>query len=116
MEKNKEIKNVNKIYLGKKRINLIDKENSKINETNKDSILFETSTELSVDNLITLEEKIENIPGLDDIKIPSFLNDKCSDIDKKLKNYYKTKKELGSSELAKLYLIDINRLYKKGKN
>ena len=115
MEKNKDIKIVNKICLGKKRTNLRDKENSKINETNKDSFLFETSTELSVDNSITLEEKVDNIPGFDDINIPSFLNDKCSDIDNKLKNYYKTKKELGSNELAKLYLIDISRLYKKNK-
>ena len=116
MEESKDIKNVNKMLLGKKRTNLMKKESSKVNETNKDSILFETSTELSVDNLITLEEKVENIPGLDDINIPSFLNDKCTDIDKKIKNYYKTKKELGSNELAKLYLIDISRIYKKGKN
>ena len=50
--------------------------------------------------------------GLDDIKIPGFLNDCKIDknIDKAIKDYYfKIKEELGSTELIKLYLIGINR-------
>ena len=86
-------------------------------KTNKDSILFETSTELSYDNGINLEEKSEIIPGLDDINIPSFLNDNIEykDINKKIKSYYKAKKALGSNELAELYLINVHRLYEEKK-
>ena len=117
MEQNTDLNNIKKIFLGKKTKNayLKNKESQKIDETNKDSILFETSTELSVDNSINLKEKVENIPGLDDINIPSFFNDKTknNNVNKKIKIYYKTKKELGSNDLAKLFLIDVNRLYKE---
>ena len=115
----------NNLFLGKKTKNikqcLSNNEIPKKEDINKDSIIFESSTDLSMDNLINLEEKYEciskKVPGLDDIKIPSFFNDitKYKDIDKKIKNYFKTKKELGSNELAKLYLIDINRLYEEKK-
>ena len=57
------------------------------------------------------------IPGLDDINIPSFLidNTESKDINKKIKNYYKAKRALGSNELADLYLIDVHRLYEEKK-
>ena len=121
MEKNDENKEINNVILGKKRKkpNLIQKDKKSPNseEINKDSILFETSTELSYENVINLEEKPEIIPGLDDVNIPSFLNDNTEykDINKKIKNYYKAKKALGSNELAKLYLINVNRLYEEKK-
>ena len=49
--------------------------------------------------------------------IPPFLNDitKYNEINRKIKNYYKIEKELGSPELAKLYLIDVKRLYEEKK-
>ena len=121
MEKNDESKKINNVLLSKKRkkSNLIQKDNKSPNseEINKDSILFETSTELSYENVINLEEKPEIIPGLDDINIPSFLNDNSEykDINKKIKNYYKAKKALGSNELAELYLINVHRLYEEKK-
>ena len=121
MEKNDESKKINNVLLSKKRkkSNLIQKDNKSPNseEINKDSILFETSTELSYENVINLEEKPEIIPGLDDINIPSFLNDnnEYNDINKKIKNYYKAKKALGSNELAELYLINVHRLYEEKK-
>ena len=121
MEKNDESKKINNVLLSKKRkkSNLIQKDNKSPNseEINKDSILFETSTELSYENVINLEEKPEIIPGLDDINIPSFLNDnnEYKDINKKIKNYYKAKKALGSNELAELYLINVHRLYEEKK-
>ena len=121
MEKNDESKKINNVLLSKKRkkSNLIQKDNKSPNseEINKDSILFETSTELSYENVINLEEKPEIIPGLDDINIPSFLNDNTeyNDINKKIKNFYKAKKALGSNELAELYLINVHRLYEEKK-
>ena len=114
MELKEEIKKNKNLFLGKKIKNpLKTDENLKLEES-KDSILFETSTELSIDNSINVDERNEKLPGLDDIKIPSFLNDINinSDRNKRIKNYYKIKKELCSNELAKLYLIDIKRLYK----
>jgi len=121
MEQNDESKDLNNILLGKKtkksNLKQKDEKSPKSEETNKDSILFETSTELSYDNAINLEEKSEIIPGLDDINIPSFLNDNSEykDINKKIKNYYKAKKALGSNELADLYLINVHRLYEEKK-
>ena len=121
MDQNNECKKINNILLGKKtkKSNLKQKEKKSPNseEINKDSILFETSTELSYDNAINLEEKSEIIPGLDDINIPSFLNDNIEykDINKKIKNYYKAKKALGSNELAELYLINVPKLYEEKK-
>ena len=98
-----------------------NKEKKKNNKKNKkDSLLFETSTDISSSNLISLEEKTDNIlkiPSFDDIIIPSFLNDftKYNVINRKIKNYYKLEKEIGSPELAKLYLIDVKRLYEEKK-
>ena len=129
MECPKEISSIqyNKSFLGKKIKNtkkfLKNENSSKVEEintnSNTNSFFFESSTELSNDNFISLDEKIESIkiPGLDDINIPSFLNDieNKNEINRKIKNYYKLKKELGSNELAKIYLIDVNRLYKHKK-
>jgi len=119
MEKTNEEKRIKKLYIGKKIKNDSKLEEPKIEDENKDSILFETSTELSMDNLINLEEKLENnslIPGLDDLNVPSFFNDitKYKDINNKIKKYYETKKEIGS-ELAELYLIDVHRIYEEKK-
>ena len=119
MEKIDEEKRIKTEYIGKKVKKYSRLEEPKIEDENKDSILFETSTELSMDNLINLEEKIENnslIPGLDDINVPAFFNDitKYKDINKKIKKYYETKKEIGS-ELAELYLIDVHRIYEEKK-
>ena len=94
-----------------------DDECSQSQYSEKGSSSLETSAELSSDNLLSLEEKQDNkfnkISGFDDIKIPGFLNDckKNKKIDNAIKSYYKIKEELGSQELTKLYLIDINRLY-----
>ena len=120
MEKIDEEKRIKTEYIGKKVKKYSRLEEPKIEDENKDSFLFETSTELSMDNLINLEEKIENnslIPGLDDLNIPTFFNDitKYKDINKKIKKYYETKKEIGS-ELAELYLIDVHRIYEQKKN
>ena len=119
MEKINEEKRIKTIYIGKKVKKYSKLEEPKIEDENKDSILFETSTELSMDNLINLEEKIENnslIPGLDDLNVPNFFNDitKYKDINKKIKKYYETKKEIGN-ELAELYLIDVHRIYEQKK-
>ena len=119
MEKTNEKKRIKKLYIGKKVKKDSKLEEPKIEDENKDSILFETSTELSMDNLINLEEKIENnslIPGLDDLNVPNFFNDitKYKDINKKIKKYYETKKEIGN-ELAELYLIDVHRIYEQKK-
>ena len=119
MEKTNEEKRIKKLYIGKKVKKDSELEELKTEDENKDSILFETSTELSMDNLINLEEKIENnllIPGLDDLNVPEFFNDitKYKDINKKIKKYYETKKEIGS-ELAELYLIDVHRIYEEKK-
>ena len=125
MEDIKDIQKINNIFIGKKTKSFQKvyriKENNKNNKKKKsDSLLFETSTDLSLSNIITLEEKSDNnlkIPSFDDIKIPSFLNDitKYNDINRKIKNYYKLEKELDSPELAKIYLIDVKRLYEEKK-
>ena len=125
MEKIKDIENINYNFLGKKTKCMENvfknKEKKKNNKKNKkDSLLFETSTDISSSNLISLEEKTDNIlkiPSFDDIIIPSFLNDftKYNVINRKIKNYYKLEKEIGSPELAKLYLIDVKRLYEEKK-
>ena len=122
MEHKESIIKDKKLFLGKKLKNPLIKikndDNMELEEINKDSILFETSTELSNDNSLNSDEKFGKIPGLDDINIPSFLNDINinSDINKKIKNYYKIRKELGSKELTKLFLVDIKRLYKEKEN
>ena len=119
--KNERIKETNKIFLGKKTkepgINLKKKQIKNREDINKNSILLESSTEISSDNINNLDENIDIIPGFDDINIPSFFNDNivCDDINKQIKNYYKIRKEFGSKELAELYLVDINRLYEEKK-
>ena len=120
-EKEPSYKHCNKSFLGKKTQNLKkcskSEDSPKLEElntnSNSNSFLYETSAEISNDNLINVDEKYENIPGLDDIKIPSFLNDiiENDNINRKIKKYYKIKKELGSDELAKIYLIDVNKFY-----
>ena len=106
--------------LGKKTKLHIKVENSKSNLSEKGSFSVETSADLSSDNLLSLEEKEENnskkLIGFDDLEIPGFLNDskkiqKNNSVDKVIENYFKIKEELGSPELSRLYLIDINRLY-----
>lgn len=120
MKSIKDTKRINKIFIGKKTRSkkklFKKKEVQKSNNRIKDSLLFETSTDLSSNNLMGLEEKsdtILKIPNLDEVKIPSFLNDinKYNDINRRIKNYYKSEKALGSPELAKIYLIDIKNLY-----
>ena len=127
MEEIKDIKNINNNFLGKKIKNIkkIFKIKDKIINKNKDkdkikieSSLFETSTDLSSSNILTLEEKSDNnskIPNFDDIIIPSFFNDitKYNVINRKIKNYYKLAKEFDSPEIAKIYLIDVKRLYEE---
>ena len=87
---------------------------SKKHHSEKNTISSEKSEEFSSDIFILDEnsEKEQKIIGSDDIKIPSFLNDiqKDKNINKLLQNYYKIKEELGSQELAELYLVDFNRL------
>ena len=120
MEQKIDLKENNNIFLCKKTKTKKPKSKEKIKkslkleDTNKSSILFESSTEFS-EKTIHLEENPEIIPGLDDINIPSFLNDitKYNIINKKIKNYYKIRKELGSK--ADLYLIDVNTLYEEKK-
>ena len=111
-------------FLGKKtKINekkIIKKNSKKLTKILTNETLFESSTEQSFDNQINLLEgpsTLLKIPSLDEVKIPSFLNDitKYDKINKKIKSYYKTKKELNSPEMAKLYLIDIKRLYEERK-
>ena len=112
------------IFLGKKTKNRRKTEESKnLRPSSKSLSILDTSAELSTENLISLEEKPESnnkskITGFDDLIIPAFFNDPKSDknFDKTLANYKKIRAELGSNELAKLYLIDFNRLYEKKKN
>ena len=112
------------IFLGKKTKNRRKIEESKnLRPSSKSLSILDTSAELSTENLISLEEKPDSdnkskITGFDDLIIPAFFNDPKSDknFDKTLANYKKIRAELGSNELAKLYLIDFNRLYEKKKN
>ena len=112
----KENTSKNNSFLGKKRRKKQKpKDNYKLKESEKSSFLTEISTELSSDNLISFDGKKkpkEIIHGFDDLIIPAFFNDFQIDknVDKTIKNYYKMKEELGSSELVELYLLDINRL------
>ena len=112
----KENTSKNNSFLGKKRRKKQKpKDNYKLKESEKSSFLTEISTELSSDNLISFDGKKkpkEIIHGFDDLIIPAFLNDfKINkNVDETIKNYYKMKEELGSSELVELYLLDINRL------
>ena len=111
-------------FLGKKTKNRRKTDESKnLRPSCKSLSILDTSAELSTENLISLEEKPvsynkSKITGFDDLFIPPFFNDTKSDknFDKTLANYKKIRAELGSNELAKLYLIDFNRLYEKKKN
>ena len=121
MEIKEESRKKRQFLLGKKTNRHIkEKNSSKSNLSEKGSFSADTSAELSSDNLLSLEEKEENnskiLYGFDDLEIPGFLNDskknkKNDSVDKVIKNYFKIKEELGSPELSRLYLIDINRLY-----
>ena len=110
-------------FLGRKTKKMLRINDSyKYEETDKVSFLSETSAEYSGDNIISLEEKTVDktkIPGFDDIKIPSFLNDikikNDSSLNKTIEDYNKIKEELGSPELVQLYLVDINRIYETKK-
>ena len=112
----KENTSKNNSFLGKKRRKKQKpKDNYILKESEKSSFLTEISTELSSDNLISFDGKKKSkeiIHGFDDLIIPAFLNDfKINkNVDETIKNYYKMKEELGSSELVELYLLDINRL------
>ena len=112
----KENTSKNNSFLGKKRRKKQKpKDNYKLKESEKSSFLTEISTELSSDNLISFDGKKkpkEIIHGFDDLIIPAFFNDFeiNKNVDETIKNYYKMKEELGSSELVELYLLDINRL------
>ena len=127
MEEINDIKNFNNNFLGKKTKNIkkIFKIKNKIINKNKDkdkikseSSLFETSTDLSSSNILALEQKSDTnskILNFDDIIIPSFFNDitKYNVINRKIKNYYKLAKQFDSPEMAKIYLIDVKRLYEE---
>ena len=117
MERKEEFVGVNRSFLGKKtKKNHKSEEIYISDEADISTALMDTTTELSFENLISLEEKSElkgKIPGFDDLKIPAFFNDfKINkDVNNAIKKYNKIKRELGSPELAKLYLIDKNRIY-----
>ena len=123
MEEIKDITKINNNFLGKKTKNIkkvfkIKDKNIDKNKIKNESSLFETSTDLSSSNILSLEEKSDTnskIPNFDDVIIPSFLNDitKYKVINRKIKNYYKLVKEFNSPEMAKIYLIDVKRLYEE---
>ena len=129
MEEIKDIERFHKIFICKKKRNInksiknkkkkITKERCTKENCSKDSIL-ENSTDLSSNNLISLDEKsdaILKVPSLDDIVIPSFLNDitKYHKINKEINKYYDFRKLFNSPELAEIYLIDVKRLYEEKK-
>ena len=123
MEEIKDITKINNNFLGKKTKNIkkvfkIKEKNIDKNKIKSESSLFETSTDLSSSNILSLEEKSDTnlkIPNFDDVNIPSFFNDitKYNVINRKIKNYYKLAKEFDSPEMAQIYLIDIKRLYEE---
>ena len=125
MEKIIDSQRISTLYLGKKiknkkKLFKIIKHEKSQKDIVKNSIIFESSTDLSSSNILNLEEKSDTnikFPSLEDVMIPPFLNDitKYNEINRKIKNYYKIEKELGSPELAKLYLIDVKRLYEEKK-
>ena len=123
MEEIKDITKINNNFLGKKTKNIkkvfkIKEKNIDKNKIKSESSLFETSTDLSSSNILSLEEKSDTnlkIPNFDDVNIPSFFNDitKYNVINRKIKNYYKLAKEFDSPEMANIYLIDVKRLYEE---
>jgi hypothetical protein len=124
MERNDKSSDTISSFLGKKtKHHKKPEENKKSRISYKCLSILDTSAELSSDNLISLDEKYEpnaknKITGFDDLFVPKFFNDTNYDknFDKTLANYKKIRAELGSDELAKIYLIDFNRLYEKKKN
>ena len=117
------IHRIHKVFISKKTINN-NKSNKKKKKFKKiipkESLILENSTDLSSNNIISLEEKsdtILNVPNLDDIVIPSFLNDipKDNKINKEIENYNKYQKLFDSPEMAEIYLIDKKRLYEQKK-
>ena len=119
MEPKEDSMKITKKFLGKKTNKMHKSEETyKSDDTDNSTAKIDTSIELSSDNLLSLEEKPKTkvkIPRFDDLKIPSFLNDfKVNNSAKNILNSYnKIKEELGSPELAKLYLIDIKKLKKQ---
>ena len=109
----KKTSNIKKILFKPKKF-----KNQNNNNKSQNSILFETSTDLSSNNIIRLEEQspISKIPSLEEIKIPSFFNDiiKYNDINKRIKNYKKIKNAM-DPELSNIYLINIKSLYDEAK-
>ena len=83
MEEIKDITKINNNFLGKKTKNIkkvfkIKEKNIDKNKIKSESSLFETSTDLSSSNILSLEEKSDTnlkIPNFDDVNIPSFFND-----------------------------------------
>ena len=117
MEQSEEIRGISISFLGKKKKSPEKtKEIYKFEDSDKSFLLSDTSADISFENNLSLDEKTEDykiqLYGFDNIKIRPFLNDKIKPKNSKktIKNYYKMKNELGSDELAKLYLIDFNRL------
>ena len=120
MEDIKNIIRIHKVFISKKPINnnkTIKKKKKNKKSLPKDSIILENSTDLSSNNILSLEEKndtiLKEVPNLDDIVIPSFLNDIPKS--KEIENYYKYQKLFDSPEIAKIYLVDIKRLYEQKK-
>ena len=123
MEDIKNIHRIHKVFISKKTINnnnSIKKKKKSKKIIPKESIILENSTDFSSNNILSLEEKSDTIlkvPNLDDIVIPSFLNDipKNNKINKEIENYYKYQKIFDSPEMAEVYLIDKKRLYEQKK-
>ena len=116
MEGNIESRRNNVSFLGKKTRKSNKDAQYKSYKADNSSQFLDIATKSSSDNNISLENNTEfkmKIPGFDDIKIPSFLNDFTDNINinNAFKRYSKMKEEFG--ELAKLYLIDINKIYKQ---
>ena len=122
MERKDESRRMNNSFLGKKtKKSHKTEDNDKTEESSNSSLLLETTLEISSDNILPLEEETESkgkIPGFDDLKIPSFLNDSKINynVNKTIEKYSKIKEAFDSPELTKLYLIDINKVFGKKTN
>ena len=104
----------------KARKNNKKEENNKLDEAYNSSKFLNSTSELSFNNIKFLEKKTEfknKITGFDNIIIPAFLNDFSinNSVNKDIEKYLKMKDEFESSEMAKLYLIDINDKYVQNK-
>ncbi len=75
----------------------------------QNSIVKKTITNNSTNNSI-----ITNYTKIEDVIIPSFLNDKTKndELKQKIKNYYKALKYFSDPSEAELYLIDVKLLEK----